>query len=42
MAACSQEGARPPGHLQFCTRGREGPQMDSLQWSASSTETGIK
>ena len=39
---CSQEGARPPGHLQFCRRGRDGPQIFSLQGSASSTETAMK
>ena len=41
-SACSPEGARPPAHLQFCRRGRDGPQIVSLQGSASSTETAMK
>ena len=41
-AACSQEGTRPPGHLQFCRRVRDGPQIVSLQGSGSSTETAMK
>ena len=38
----SQEGTLPPGHLQFCRKGRDGPQIVSLQGSASSTETAMK
>ena len=38
-AVCSKEGAQPRGRLQFCRRDRDGPQIVSLQGSASSTET---